>query len=85
MGTYGRIACQRSLALKDVMVNGEVLEPDFSGEVKVILVYYGSGTYHIRRGEVLATLICERAIIPEQASSIVEEVFGDQENDSVNR
>jgi len=64
--TYGRIAPKSGLALKhgiDVMAG--VVDGDFRGEVRVILINNTDNTFWIRRGDPIAQLIVEKIEIPK--------------------
>lgn len=61
-GYYGRVAPRSGLALKsgiDVMAG--VIDSDYRGEVKVILINHGKFAVSIGSGERIAQLILERA------------------------
>ena len=60
-GTYGRIAPRSSLALKMIDVGGGVIDPDYRGNVKIILINNGSGAFNVRKGDRIAQLILEEA------------------------
>lgn len=62
---YGRIAPRSGLAAKsgiDVMAG--VIDCDYRGEIKVILVNHGSVDFVINHGDRIAQLIIERIIYP---------------------
>jgi dUTP pyrophosphatase len=61
-GTCGRITPHSSLAIKhSINVATRVIDPDFQGEVKVVLVNNGSTPFHVGRGEHIAQLVLESA------------------------
>jgi dUTP pyrophosphatase len=80
-GTYGRIAPRSGLAVKHgIDVFAGVVDPDYQGEVKVVL--YNSDTrnsYVIRPGYRIAQLILENYTtaniveIPSEATSLITE------------
>ena len=59
-GTYGRIAPRSGLALNhSIMVNGGVIDRDYTGEIKVILHNLSKNNYNIKHGDRIAQLILE--------------------------
>ena len=64
---YGRIAPQSGLALKSSLaVNAGVIDADYTGEIKVILVNLGTKEYEIHKGDMITQLIVEK-ILSEEA------------------
>ena len=59
-GCYGRIAPRSSLAVRGIDVAGGVIDSDYRGEVKVILVNHGQEALRIDPGDRIAQLILER-------------------------
>ena len=59
-GTYGRIAPRSCLATKGISVDAGVIDADYRGEVKVLLVNHNSTEYEVRKGDRIARLIVER-------------------------
>ena len=60
-GTYARIAPQSSLANKKrINVGGGVIDADYTGEVKVILMNHGTQDCLIQAGERIAQIIVEK-------------------------
>ena len=59
-GCYGRIAPRSSFALRGIDVAGGVIDPDFRGEVKVILVNNGQESLSVRPGDRVGQLILEK-------------------------
>ena len=59
-GTYGRIAPRSGLSLKGIDVAAGVVDRDFRGEVKVVLVNNGSTSFTITQGDRIAQLVLER-------------------------
>ena len=65
--TYGRIAPRSGLALKhSLAVNAGVIDADYTGEMKLILVILGNKEYEIHKGDKIAQLKVER-IASEEA------------------
>lgn len=59
-GTYGRIAPRSGLALNhSLIVNGGVIDRDYTGEIKVIIHNLGKNTYNVKRHDRIAQLILE--------------------------
>ena len=64
-GYYGRIASKSRLALQDqVHVGAGVVDPDYAGEIKVLLINNSQHYYQVKEGEPIAQLILERASVP---------------------
>jgi dUTP pyrophosphatase len=64
-GWYGRVAPRSGLGRKGVVVLGGVIDPDYRGEIKVMLTLSVPGTLALLRGERIAQLILERCDTPE--------------------
>lgn len=64
IGTYGRIAPRSSMALKNLWINGGVVDRDYRGEVMIICANMSKDTYTIVKGDKVAQLICESYIHP---------------------
>ena len=65
-GTYGRIAPRSGLAVKKgIQVGAGVIDPDYTGEVKILLFNHGDAPFDITKGERIAQLILERCEIPD--------------------
>ncbi len=63
--TYGRIASRSGLALNNyVEIKGGVIDPDYTGNIKVILHNYGSQDFHVKKKDRIAQLILEKYISP---------------------
>ena len=61
-GTYIRVAPRSGLALKNVDVAAGVVDPDYRGEIRVVLVNHGSEIFQVTRGMAIAQLILERIV-----------------------
>jgi len=69
-GVYGRVAPRSGLAVKHgIQVGAGVVDPDYTGEVKVVLFNHGDKDFEVKKGDRVAQLILERCETPE-----VEEV-----------
>lgn len=62
--TYGRLVIRSSLAKYGLQVLGGVIDPDYRGNVLVILKNCGKNYIVIREGQRFVQIICERAIFP---------------------
>uniref|UniRef100_T1KN69 Deoxyuridine 5'-triphosphate nucleotidohydrolase n=1 Tax=Tetranychus urticae TaxID=32264 RepID=T1KN69_TETUR len=63
---YGRIAPRSGLAWNHhIDVGAGVIDPDYTGEVKVLLFNHGKDGYMVGRGDRIAQLICEMVIYPD--------------------
>ena len=78
-GFYGRIAGRSGLALKEIDVAGGVIDPDYRGNVGVILVNHSNVPFQVKQGDRIAQLILEKFAVaavvetdelPETARSI---------------
>ena len=65
-GTYARIAPRSGLTMKNNLTTlAGVIDPDYRGEVQVIIHNFGNDTQHIIRNQKIAQLILEKASMPE--------------------
>ena len=65
MGVYGRIAPRSGLAVKHgVQTGAGVIDPDYTGELRVILFNHGSEKFEIKKGDRIAQLILEKCETP---------------------
>ena len=66
MGTYARIAPRSGMTTKKMLdVRGGVIDPDYRGELKVILFNFGKDQQTIHLHDKIAQIIFERAQTPE--------------------
>ena len=74
-GCYGRVAPRSGLAVKHcINVGAGVIDPDYTGEVKVVLFNHGEKDFEVKKGDRIAQLVlekCETPLIEE--ISIVED------------
>ena len=63
-GTYIRLASKSGLAARGVTVEGGVIDPDYTGEVKVILYNHSNNFVQVRSGMKIAQLIIEKVSFP---------------------
>ena len=79
-GMYGRIAPRSSLAWKhSVDVGAGVIDNDYRGEVKVLLINTGKNPYEVKKGDRIAQLIFENCSTPKL------EVVSEEELDITDR
>ena len=65
LGHYGRLASKSGLSMiHQVHVGAGVLDPDYTGEVKVLLINAAPCYHYIRRGDPIAQLILEKVSLP---------------------
>ena len=57
-GTYGQIAPRSSLALAGIDIGGGIIDPDYEGEIKVILINNSLQEFHVAPNDRIAQLIC---------------------------
>ena len=64
-GYYGRITSKSGLAVQHkIHVGAGVIDPDYTGEIKVLLINNGKHYYQVNQGHPIAQLILEKASIP---------------------
>lgn len=65
VGTYGRIVPHSSLASKPLIdVREKVIDPDYRGEVKIVIFNHGKDPFVVRVGDRIAQIICEQIRMP---------------------
>ena len=70
-GTYGWIAPRSGLAVRhSLMVNAGVIDADYTGEVKVVLINLGTKNYKVHKGDKISQLIVERIINNEAVTGM---------------
>jgi dUTP pyrophosphatase len=74
-GVYGRVAPRSGLAVKHcINVGAGVIDPDYTGEIKVVLFNHGDKDFEIKKGDRIAQLVLERCETPPiEEISIVED------------
>ena len=66
VGCYGRVAPRSGLAVKHgIQVGAGVIDPDYTGEVKVVLFNHGHADFQVNKGDRIAQLILEKCDTPE--------------------
>ena len=64
--TYGRIAPRSGLAVKNgIDVHGGVIDADYTGPVKVILMNHSDVAFNVNIGDRIAQLIIEKIEMPQ--------------------
>jgi dUTP pyrophosphatase len=76
-GCYGRIAPRSGLAVKHcIQVGAGVIDPDYTGEVKVVLFNHGDKDFEVKKGDRIAQLVLEKCETPPiEEISIVDETL----------
>ena len=65
LGYYGRLASKSGLAiLHQLHVGAGVIDPDYTGEIMVLLMNTASRVYNITKGAPIAQLVLEKISIP---------------------
>ena len=65
LGYYGRLASKSSLAmLHQLHVGTGVIDPDYTGEIMVLMINAAPRVYSIKKGDPIAQLILEKVSIP---------------------
>jgi len=76
-GVYGRVAPRSGLAVKHgIQVGAGVVDPDYTGEVMVVLFNHGDKDFEVKKGDRIAQLILEKCETPR-----VEEIGVLEETD----
>ena len=64
-GYYGRITSKSSLATHhEIHVGAGIIDPDYVGEIKVLLINDSEHYYQVKQGDPIAQIILEKASIP---------------------
>jgi dUTP pyrophosphatase len=80
MNVYGRVAPRSGLTVKrGIHVGAGVIDPDYTGEIKVALFNLGAASFEIKKGDRIAQLILERCETPyvREITEISETERGD--------
>jgi len=64
-GTYGRIAPRSGMSLNGIDVGGGVIDQDYTGPLKVILINNNKDEFKVVEGMKVAQLVCEKICLPE--------------------
>jgi dUTP pyrophosphatase len=66
MDVYGRVAPRSGLTVKHgIHVGAGVIDPDYTGEIKVALFNLGDVPFEIKKGDRIAQLVLERCETPD--------------------
>jgi dUTP pyrophosphatase len=66
MNVYGRVAPRSGLAVKHgIQVGAGVVDPDYRGEIKVVIFNQGDRDFEIKKGDRIAQLVLERCETPD--------------------
>ena len=87
-GTYGRVAPRSGLTVKHHLdVGAGVIDPDYTGNIGVVMFNHGNHDYLVRRGDRIAQLIIEECRTPPVRAVAVlpttvrgEQGFGSTDN-----
>ena len=64
-GSYGRLASKSGLSMiHHVNVGAGLIDPDYTGEVKILLINAALCYHYIKRGDPIAQLILEKVSLP---------------------
>lgn len=64
MGTYGRLAPRSSLSMKGIDIGAGVIDADYRGEIKVVVINRTRASYTFKRGDKICQLIPEKIDVP---------------------
>ena len=65
LGHYGRLTSKSGLAMKHKIHAGAgVIDPDYKGEVEILLFNAGRHYYLIKKGDPIAQVILEKVFLP---------------------
>ena len=74
-GTYGRISPRSGLSWKyGIHLMAGVVDPDYTGELKVLLCNISTEIVYIKKHDRIAQLICEKAVFPKIATANINEI-----------
>ena len=70
-GTYGRIAPRSGLAVRSIDIGAGVVDKDYTGNVKALLINNSKGNFQVKKGDRIAQLILESIKTPDTCKSTV--------------
>ena len=78
--SYGQIAPRSGLALKGLDIGAGVINQDYGGNLKVLLINNGTTRYKVREGERVAQLLVKPILNPtiEMVEELTESTRGDR-------
>jgi dUTP pyrophosphatase len=59
-GLYGRIASRSSMALKNIDIGAGVIDSNYRGEIKVVLINNSGTSFNVNSGDKIAQIIFEQ-------------------------
>ena len=73
-GTYGKISSRSSMALKGIDIGGGIIDSDYRGIIKLILINNGKKEFNFSAGERLAQMIISdyRRLKPKVVTNLNE-------------
>ena len=73
-GTYGKISSRSSLALKGIDIGGGIIDSDYRGIIKIILINNGKTDFNFFAGERVAQMIISdyRRLKPKVVTNLNE-------------
>ncbi len=67
LGTYGKIEGRSGLAIRNgIIIGGGVIDSDYTGEIKVILINTGNQPFVVNKGDRIAQLIVQQYMLNPQ-------------------
>lgn len=67
-GCYGRVAPRSGLAVREgIDVGAGVIDPDYRGQLAVVLFNFSDRPFHVKPGDRIAQLVLERIATPDVA------------------
>lgn len=64
-GAYERIALQSGLAIKEINVRAGIIDSDYRGELKVLLINHSDIQFEVKKGDWIAQLIVKKISLEE--------------------
>jgi dUTP pyrophosphatase len=79
-GRYGRIACRSSLACLGIDVLGGVIDSDYRGELKIMLINHNpTNSYEYKKYDRIAQMIIERCLCLEPVEMFTDRMIYETE------
>ena len=78
--SYGQIAPRSGLALKGLDIGAGVIDQDYRGNLKILLINNGTTSYEVREGERVAQLLVKPILNPtiKTMEELTESTRGDR-------
>ena len=64
-GVYGRIAPRSGMSVKCIDIGAGVVDADYTGEIKVLLINNGESDFEVQIGDRIGQLILEKHVIAD--------------------